>query len=217
MATHHYTEAQLNAVRNSAELNQFRKLMNMILVESNRMTMEDIEACLTIHLAGVVLDSATSIPVRTEVKASTVAGQGVFALVDIEPGQLVTLYPAHCVINTERSAAGNCTLDPTMPAELVAKVEADKDLLSQYMYTFSNINIIGHPQMPLHHRYHGHMINDSCTLAAQGDNYDQYSAAHANVEFLVVPAGVTMIATRKILAGDEVFTTYGAEYWRDNA
>lgn len=216
MAEHNYSDDQLDAVRNSTELEKFREVMNSVLVETGQTTMEAIELCLVTHVAGVVLESILNIPVRSEVRPSSVAGLGVFALVDIEPGQIVTLYPAHCLINRKRPDDSNCLVNPSLPTELAININRDIDLLTQYMYSFENINIVGHPKMPLAPHYHGHMINDSCTLAQQGDNYDKYSTQHANVDFLIVPAAVAMVALQKVPAGGEFFNSYGEEYWKSH-
>lgn len=139
-----------------------------------------------------------------EVKDSSIQGKGVFALQDILPGQIATVYPCHGFYHR-----GVCQF---------------KD----YKMFFKNMetSFYGNPCI-LDDGLLGHMVNDS---ARNVGNLSQLSKDNIKncIEYLIestqysncalVPGDhfVYVKATKPIAAGEELLCSYGPVYWCNN-
>lgn len=158
------------------------------------------------------------------------AGAGVFASEDIAEGDLVTFYPGDILTysregNIEASARSTQTRSVIWGAHVPAKLKTDPpSTWVDYELGISAVyTIMGHPSMQDDMAYAGHMINDAAMLqsSACGDDPAGASAAYvatseelANVAHVdLAGCHAAVVATRALKAGEEVFVTYGAQYW----
>jgi hypothetical protein len=79
----------------------------------------------------------------------------------------------------------------------------------------SNLAIIGNPELKDDAHFLAHLINDSvvCKRAEAGMIYNATSMMKMNSVY--DPVFRAQFSTKDIKAGEEVLTSYGAEYWLD--
>ena len=158
------------------------------------------------------------------------AGAGVFAAEDIAEGDIVTFYPGD-ILTFSRGGCSQASSRSTetrsiiwgahVPAELRADPPStwvDYEIGVSEFYT-----IMGLPSMLDDMAYVGHMVNDGAMLQTStgGDHPVGASAAYiAHSEKLANAAHIDLagchaavVATRALTAGEEVFVTYGVQYW----
>ena len=158
--------------------------------------------------------------------ASTVcAGRGLFALRDVEAGELLTIYPADALITFDPARTKRGVMwaehvpeglrDAAKLADVWVEYELAPYEKSETGYLYS---IIGIPDLDGDAAYAGHFINDGAALVAEGaaalDRYRADSASAANTDFEALEelhCGV--VATRRIAEGEEILASYGANYW----
>ena len=152
-----------------------------------------------------------------EIRPSKGKGKGVFALKHIKNGERVTLYPAHAVFDIEGYEDGRAR------ANLIFKhkdANVDTEMLRTYSVGIGDKMIYGDPNL-IESFAVGHMINDGHRSKSErdADVYQICSALFANVT-LDVPLYINnfpfvfMVATRDIKPDEEIFFSYGIEYWR---
>ena len=160
------------------------------------------------------------------------AGNGVFACRDIVQGELVTLYPGDAVkIQDDDDSSTQNGGDDGEAAELLWAVEAadgsrrrpDASMLERAkdyereVASGSALSVLGDPARAEDPAYLGHMINDgvTCDRNALRATYLTEAAIVCNVHHFA-PGGachVAVVATRDIAAGEELFMSYGSNYW----
>ena len=171
---------------------------------------------------------------NVEVKISSVHGKGVFATKPIKYGEIITFYPGDSANyipeanEHEPSHIVICRLSSRVKELLNSKdIEKDASMLyntyGQYNCKISDYySITGHPQLDKDPSYTGHLINDRyvCDFKKITPSvYLELSAKKTNAIFknLKNNTHVSVIARRDIIPGEEIFVTYGIEYWSGQA
>lgn len=165
---------------------------------------------------------------RAKVAPSPIQGQGVFATRRIEAGELITVYPGDALrfypetngeLGTERNGV---LFGHHVPAAMRSDEAVMRDF-REYSYDVDGFYaLVGLPELIQDHAYIGHMCNDAATCemmpplteAAVREKYRKESARGSNATLeSLLDALVAVVASRPILEGEEVFVSYGAEYW----
>lgn len=164
------------------------------------------------------------------VSSSEVHGLGVFSNNDKDMilGDIITIYPADIVIETINKKTKTCNL-------LISKdlfnlkfsnseftkenlIELSSDFFYNYLVRLTdNINISATPELYDNPTYIGHMINDGTkiipTSSEQINEYNESSQLRANCCFKYYNNLLFVIATKNIKKNEELFVTYGYDYW----
>ena len=158
---------------------------------------------------------------KTEVRASTIHGKGVFALEDIPIFTPVAIYPIdYCCFNMGKEEIRLQTRND------VPSYNQNYKVLNQYRINYSlNTENTALDDMevcyvadPAKQDYgHAHLINDAgCMTEDSLEAWDAYMRTfqHSNViEYHIGTFGLFFIAIRDIKAGDELLYHYGMSYW----
>ena len=163
----------------------------------------------------------------TTVGPSPTAGTGLFAARDLPAGTLVALYPAHAIGRGEQNVFYDTNRD-------YFKKQTSSDSLRPYgqsvlgdrsLFGVANDQIEdpffidANPEQPLVDGWTAHLVNDGavCAAGAEDSVVRYYKASLARRNCLIVPVGPAPLmgyaTTRDVEAGEELLTTYGAEYW----
>jgi hypothetical protein len=163
---------------------------------------------------------------RTHVGPSTItggtAGRGLFASCDCKEGDLLTCYPGDAfVIIPDDSIPSEWTV---LWGDHVADPEAydiiDNNLLGYMVHAYDDYGVVGLPSLAEDPAYLGHFANDGCADVplCEADlapyNIESDRLANAMHDDLGESHMVTT-ATRDISKGEEIFVTYGPEYWME--
>eukprot|EP00961_Rhodomonas_salina_P160149 2156298-Rhodomonas_salina.2 len=162
------------------------------------------------------------------------SGQGLFATRDIAVGELITCYPGDAVLcweDADHSAKRNIEVyhGKHIPSTQANALRFVHELRSYEVPASDTMSVLGDPLLCGDAAYLGHMANDGAcpdfskrepgtalfdVVEAEKEQYDTASAARVNAE-LISLEGCHMVtkALKTILAGDEVFFTYGYGYW----
>jgi SET domain-containing protein len=157
------------------------------------------------------------------IKSSNIHGRGLFANKNINKGDLITFYPADIVEyypNKDGHKDGHiAALFPSV--EYAKKYGNQKEkFLNAYGFMInSEYSIYGHPSFDNDKNYMGHFINDGAKSdsSEKADKiYTIVSLKKANCEFYILKGDlhVAIIASRDILEGEELFISYGIQYWQ---
>lgn len=153
-----------------------------------------------------------------EVRKSEIHGNGVFAKRDIKINEIITFYPAHIlqlyIGNNESILAFSNKIKEKHTDSPVNHIN------DHYKYSCNNRNIlIGDPTIIDDSNYLGHLINDSIMHDKTKKSrklYNNLSNIQANCDFnnfepyyLYIP----IISTKFIKKDEELFVSYGAQYW----
>lgn len=149
------------------------------------------------------------------VKKSAIHGRGLFARRDIEKGSPITLYGVHavglCLNDTVGGRATSC-----LP-EYQGYFEDNRDCtLNDPRRRFF---IDACSDSPLDAHFKGHYANDAnlCASASREDVDRYWRKSIESANCLIAPFGtmpfLAHVALRKIRAGEEILTRYGAQYW----
>eukprot|EP00980_Cylindrotheca_fusiformis_P008332 scaffold1750_cov108-Cylindrotheca_fusiformis.AAC.3 len=182
-------------------------------------------------------DLYTSCIDLVHVQNSTIpqAGRGLFASRDIPKHTIVTFYAAHC-IGCKFPTTGLChsvQMMMTTSDENINPIEFEN---SQYtLFSIGNRPLCGvdlvnnfngaqlfvdmNPSIPCREGWYGGLINDATKVSFPGDlDYYPTSRSQRNVEivpFSTAPFQVA-ITTRDVAKGEELFASYGYNYWANN-
>ena len=158
---------------------------------------------------------------------SPTAGTGLFAARDLPAGTLVALYPAHAIGRGEQNVFYDTNRD-------YFKKQASSGSLRPYrqnvlgdrsLFGVANDQIEdpffidANPEQALVDGWTAHLVNDGAVCAAGEEEsvVGYYGASLARRNCLIVPVGPAPLmgyaTTRDVEAGEELLTTYGAEYW----
>lgn len=155
------------------------------------------------------------------------AGAGVFASEDFEEGDILTFYPGDILTfsrHPRRSTRSAKTRSIIWGAHVPAELQVDKpSKWVDYEVAVSDVyTIMGHPSLLDDMAYVGHMVNDGAMpqSCAGGDAAGESAAYIATSEKLANAAHIDLagchaavVATRAVKADEELFVTYGVEYW----
>ena len=158
---------------------------------------------------------------------SPTAGTGLFAARDLPAGTLVALYPAHAIGRGEQNVFYDTNRD-------YFKKQTSSDSLRPYRQSvlgdrslFGVANdqiedpffIDANPEQALVDGWTAHLVNDGamCDAGDEDSVVRYYKASLARRNCLIVPVGPAPLmgyaTTRDVEAGEELLTTYGAEFW----
>ena len=147
-----------------------------------------------------------------EVKPSSVHGLGVFATRDIAVDSYVTLYPSDDIMFRPTTWKHRAMYGGRLPASVVSAYSLK---LRGEFKQLSLLAAVGDPMKHDNPHYLGHMMNDSvkCSNPKAVEVYDRISSLRENCIDVPFEGLHYMAATRDIKAGEELFFTYGPDYW----
>ena len=158
---------------------------------------------------------------------SPTAGTGLFAARDLPAGTLVALYPAHAIGRGEQNVFYDTNRDyfkkQTSSGSLRPyrqNVLGDRSLFGVANDQIEDPFFIdANPEQALVDGWTAHLVNDGamCDAGDEDSVVRYYKASLAHRNCLIVPVGPAPLmgyaTTRDVEAGEELLTTYGAEYW----
>jgi hypothetical protein len=170
-------------------------------------------------------------------------GRGLFCTRPIHAGEVITCYPGDALVITMNNKNDHYDEDSNLvdsalvwgshvPAEWQFSDDFNswstinnKDHQHPYppwtgyvVQVCDKYSVLGLPHIDLDLEYAGHFANDSCRARNVKDlsRYVLTSQESANARHQqVIGLHVATVATRKIEPGEEIFVTYGPNYWRD--
>jgi hypothetical protein len=154
---------------------------------------------------------------RTQIGDSAVAGRGLYARCDCQMGDLLTFYPGDALVIIPDDEDWT-----VLWGDHVAEPCDDIDFLLGYIvHVNDDIGILALPSLDQNPAYLGHFANDGVTTIptteADLPAYVVESEQKANAMHNDIDGGSHMatIATRDIAKGEEIFVSYGTEYWME--
>ena len=171
--------------------------------------------------------TATESLPKCELRESPGKGRGVFMLEPVKKGRYVTVYPSRAVFRccADLDCEGvHGTKQEFDTIGYMQGVEITDGKFAKYILgaKYKNLVIMGDPSICAPHAL-GHMINDKARSKSVKDEgiYTNVSTRGQNVtpETLFIEENDTlpvifMKATRDIAANEELFYSYGLNYWR---
>lgn len=141
---------------------------------------------------------------KTEIKQSNF-GLGLFAIDDIDIGEIITYYPAHIAVHKKTKEA--LTL-------------FGSKLNEEYGLIFNNYTIYGDPNIK-NKNWIGHLLNDGgdiifnkkCSYGKWFSRYILTTTINSNCNFINDKKYIKIVCKKKINKGDELFVSYGFKYW----
>jgi hypothetical protein len=178
---------------------------------------------LTVLLPGHLLSGAFGmVEAAVEARPSSVHGTGVFVTRDLPPRTVVTAYPPHAVVWAQHGTAKGGDACAMYSREQLS-VGNQPSIHESSVYQFDidgHFALFGNPKLTDNPAYLGHMINDGVRVTDHPLSklfYVPASAIKRNCEYIVTDLFVVLVVTtRAIKKDEELFSTYGFEYW-DNA
>ena len=178
-------------------------------------------------LAKPVFERIGELVNATTAAPSPTAGTGLFAARDLPAGTLVALYPAHAIGRGEQNVFYDTNRDyfkkQTSSGSLRPyrqNVLGDRSLFGVANDQIEDPFFIdANPEQPLVDGWTAHLVNDAvmCDAGDEESVVRYYEASLARRNCLIVPVGPAPLmgyaTTRDVEAGEELLTTYGAEYW----
>lgn len=154
----------------------------------------------------------------TYVKNSTIAGLGLFAKTDIQRGEILTCYPGDILL--VHDDMGEKVIWGAHVQDHLPDVCIERNIRPEYSLQTSHDrwSIVALPQLGYDNTsYLGHFANDGAsapTCPAELASYvlesqELNNAMHRSWS----SCHMVTIATKNIAKEDEIFVTYGAEYW----
>lgn len=140
-----------------------------------------------------------------EIKETEDIGKGVFAIKDLEAGDLVTFYPSHFHCNVVGGQDKWCCPAGLSDEELMEFIQG---IGKAYTMNAPSHKFIGDPRKTDKWWTLGHMINDR----AYNKTLDYTPMTHSNCVYY----GNVVLVTKSIQAGEELSVPYSSEYWFGN-
>lgn len=169
-----------------------------------------------------------------EVRDSTIAGRGLFAIRDIPAWSIVTFYPVHYLEHSkemkEKSALHMCAPTSGDWFDTEDEMVATRNRLQPYQYTLNHMDnnedvvfegfqtsIYGDPDIVRPYEL-GHLINDACSMSKTPTDkeWERYVRKSINTNVMPHHFGLykmAIVTTRPIQCGEELLMTYGVPYW----
>ena len=178
-------------------------------------------------LAKPMFDRLGEIVNATTAGPSPTAGTGLFAARDLPAGTLVALYPAHAIGRGEQNVFYDTNRDYFKKQTSLGSLRPYRQSVLGDRSLFGVANdqiedpffIDANPEQPLVDGWTAHLVNDGamCDAGDEDSVVRYYKASLARRNCLIVPVGPAPLmgyaTTRDVEAGEELLTTYGAEYW----
>lgn len=153
-----------------------------------------------------------------EIRKSAVRGNGLFATQNIDIGEDITIIPEHMrrYYDGEWKIAMSSTFyiyRESFPEWFVGENVA---LFNQYLFRLDDRNWIWAMPDVLKPGFLGHICNDGAMSLGEYDQrlYEVESGEKRNVKVVEKCGYVYLVATRNIKRGEELFLTYGLEFWK---
>lgn len=175
---------------------------------------------------------------RSEVRPSQIfgAGRGLFATEDIPKGHVITCYPGDALLVKADKYGEDILLwgahvekaDVWDEDAVFAGTESSPPLTSYSVSVDECYSVLGHPSLDDNPAYYGHFANDGASIDELGLDFDEGLGVEENIAVYVEKskevrnamhvtfrggAHKVTVATRDIKAGEEIFVTYGPDYW----
>ena len=198
------------------------KIFAMALISLPR----QIELDVLRHVCGCFRSEAQTwiTEAKCEVKPSKKHGLGLFATEDIDPLELITLYPADGVRLWLEDGKHTVHLKEFAGITTDICVDYSADIPE---YKGWRVEIVGDPAKKSDPFYLGHLANDYCqmTKTEQKDIYANISMKGMNAFIGAVPVeacfpegrhlwkGAGIRSAEPIKAGEEIYIHYGEDYW----
>jgi hypothetical protein len=208
------TIEQMNIINKLYETNYKKYIVKDISTLTNKITnIDKLRINLMMKKTFKYLDNV-------EIRKSKIHGNGVFAKKDIEESDLITFYP----VDILQLYIGNDESTLRFSNKYIDSNRSDSynifNNLKSYKFNCNNRNaIIGDPRFIDNANYLGHMINDSMNHNKSKKSRNLYknsSQKKSNCNFhnmtpyeLFVP----IIANKNIKKDEELFVSYGVQYW----
>lgn len=172
-------------------------------------------------------------------------GRGLFSTRPIQAGEVITCYPGDALVVTmsenddedNNLAAYSLVWGSHVPPKFQfadafelwttstsqdTSASSDDDYYSPWtgyvVQVCDTYSVLGLPHLDTDVTYAGHFANDSCLALSPKDlsRYVLKSQERANAQHQqVMGLHVATVATRAMEPGEEIFVTYGPDYWRD--
>lgn len=159
---------------------------------------------------------------RTTVGPSTIAGRGLFAAVDCRKGDLLTCYPGDGLIFTPEAAGWSMQWGShVQKADRKTVNDLADSMFGYILFVDDDYGILGLADYDDNPNYLGHFANDGATTlpTCEADLapyvLDSNSVRNAMHQGISGDCHMITVATRDIGKGEEIFVTYGPEYWRE--
>ena len=163
---------------------------------------------------------------KTTVQPSPIAGRGLFATVDCQQGDILTCYPGDGIIRTpdpENPEGWSISWgDHIAPEDRQTMKDLSESIRGYILYMDNEHSILGLPQYDDDPTYLGHFTNDgakcpTCQAELAAYATESNEVRNAMHQGMSGDCHMVTVATRDIAAGEEIFVTYGAEYWMEQA
>lgn len=150
---------------------------------------------------------------RTVIGPSTISGRGLFARSDCKKGDVLTCYPGDALIISPDDVEEWTILW----ADHVDEAREIQDLLGYIIHACDDFGVLGLPSLDQDPAYFGHFANDGASMPLTESSLGAYviesneiaNAMHESID----DCHMVTMATRDIAAGEEIFVTYGPDYW----
>jgi len=141
-------------------------------------------------------------------------GRGVFADCDIPRRTIITFYPAHYLCINVKGSEHTVNQPQGLPAMDTA-----------YRISISDtVSFVGCPDITDHPWFLGHMLNDNCDVSLlkkgkEGKWLQHYRVMEqkTNTRYEREQDCLYLVTTEDIKAGQELFVSYGSDYWFSRA
>lgn len=152
---------------------------------------------------------------NADVRPSTIHGNGIFASNDIKKNTVITLYSADMLETVKNKKAKVWEYEHSYSDE-------DKDLnikpedYDGYIFQVNKLTSVGGNLNNISNRsYIGHILNDISAPSTLQAELEYSKGTGYNCMFQnVLDCHIAIIATRDIKKDEELFISYGVEYWK---
>ena len=158
---------------------------------------------------------------KTYINHSKIHGNGLFAKVNINKGDIITLYPCDVLAyypEEKRETVGYMFSEELQNNEdSKSKFNTNRAFYKDYQYSINNTySIIGLPEINNNPAYLGHICNDGAQGHSIKDKeiYEKISVIKSNAYYKnICDCMVAIVAFRDIKINEEILVTYGHGYW----
>lgn len=159
---------------------------------------------------------------RTYLGQSTMTGggRGLFANCDCREGDLLTCYPGDALVFADGDNEEDWKIQWADHVDVMYRSnELHEDQRGYVVQATDDVGIFGHSQLDKDSAYLGHFCNDGATsIPTSTEELASYvlesqDGANASHEGLCNDSHMVTVAIKPIRKGQEVFVSYGPDYW----
>lgn len=194
-------------------IEEYMTNQNTVKVEDNEGNLFDMDQT-KVDFLSEIFDTNFD---KTEVRMSSKNGNGLFAKEFIPKGEVVTFFPGDFV----RFHPDDSEYGAVFPSERQSKNSSHEEInkLVSYGHKINeDYSIFGNPKFSNDPSYLGHFINDGAKPNSNPKSHGIYlsvSKMTANCDFkLIGGLHLAIITTKDIKKDDELFITYGLDWWK---